>query len=100
MDEFATLFTLSTEPSILSRVIEAQRQDMKTKTICDHITRGVGLTDWVLHLDQGLDISLDYSYLYLVETTFFMNFIINDLQFILEGQKCTMIGVNNFGGGE
>ncbi|GFS40196.1 hypothetical protein Acr_00g0067070 [Actinidia rufa] len=53
-DEFATLFTLSAEPSIISRVIEAQQQDIEAKTICDRIARGVGPTDWVLHSDQGL----------------------------------------------
>ena len=52
--EFATLFMLSTEPSIISRVIEAQQHDVEAKTICDLIARGVGPTDWVLHSDQGL----------------------------------------------
>ncbi|XP_057493150.1 uncharacterized protein LOC130778637 [Actinidia eriantha] len=53
-DEFATLFTLSAEPSIINRVIEAQLQDVEAKTICDRITRGVGPTDWVLQSDGGL----------------------------------------------
>ncbi|GFY97535.1 hypothetical protein Acr_12g0000760 [Actinidia rufa] len=52
--ESATLFTLSAEPSIISRVIEAQQQDVEAKTICDRISRGIGPTDWVLHEDQGL----------------------------------------------
>ena len=43
-DEFAIFFTLSTEPSIISRVIEAQQQDVKAKMICDRIARGVGPT--------------------------------------------------------
>ena len=43
-DELATLFTLSAEPSIIIRVIEAQQQDVAAKTICDRITRGVGPT--------------------------------------------------------
>ena len=53
-DGFATLFTLTTEPSIISRVIEAQRQDVEAKTVCDRIARGVEPIDWVLHSDQGL----------------------------------------------
>ena len=53
-DEFATLFTLFAESSIINRVIEAQQQDVEAKTICIRITRGVGPTDWVLHSDQGL----------------------------------------------
>ncbi|GFY88795.1 pyridoxal phosphate (PLP)-dependent transferases superfamily protein [Actinidia rufa] len=40
-NEFATLFTLSAEPSIISRVIEAQQQDVEAKTICDRIARNV-----------------------------------------------------------
>ena len=44
-DEFATLFTLSAKPSIISRVIEAQRHDVKARTICNCISRGVGPTD-------------------------------------------------------
>ena len=51
IDELATLFTLSAEPPIISRVIEAQQQDVEAKTICDCITRGVGPTSWVLHSD-------------------------------------------------
>ena len=54
IDEFATLFTLSAESSLISRVIEVQQQDIEAKTICDHITKGVGPTNWVLHSDQGL----------------------------------------------
>ena len=54
MDELATLFTLSMEPSIISRVIEAQQQDVEAKTICDRIAKGVRPTSWVLHSDQGL----------------------------------------------
>ena len=53
-DEFATLFTLTTEPSIINWVIEAQQQDVEAKMICDHIARGVELTNWILHSDQGL----------------------------------------------
>ena len=48
-DEFAALFTLSVEPSIISRIIEAQQQDVETKTICDSIARGEVPTDWILH---------------------------------------------------
>ncbi|XP_057485864.1 uncharacterized protein LOC130772142 [Actinidia eriantha] len=65
-DEFATLFTLSAEPSIINRVIEAQLQDVEAKTICDRITRGVGPTDWVLQSDGGLRGSWE-DHLHLVE---------------------------------
>ena len=53
-DEFATLFTLATEPSIISRVVEAQQQDVEVKMICDRIAKGVGPTYWVLHSNQSL----------------------------------------------
>ncbi|GFY95611.1 hypothetical protein Acr_10g0009960 [Actinidia rufa] len=53
-NEFATLFTLSAEPSIINRIIEAQQQDVEAKTIYDRIARGVGPTCWVLHSDRGL----------------------------------------------
>ncbi|GFZ17095.1 hypothetical protein Acr_26g0003650 [Actinidia rufa] len=53
-NKFATLFTLSAEPSIINMVIEAQQQDVEAKTICDRIARGVGPTCWVLHSDRGL----------------------------------------------
>ena len=33
MDELATLFTLSAEPSIISWVVEAQQQDIEAKMI-------------------------------------------------------------------
>ncbi|GFY91098.1 hypothetical protein Acr_07g0012940 [Actinidia rufa] len=51
-NEFSMLFTLSTEPSIIHMVIEAQQQDVDAKTICDRIARGVGPTYWVLHSDR------------------------------------------------
>ena len=54
MDELATLFTLSAEPSIISRGVKAQLQDVEAKTICDSIARKVGPKDWVIHSDQGL----------------------------------------------
>ncbi|GFZ18567.1 hypothetical protein Acr_27g0003060 [Actinidia rufa] len=54
MDELATLFALSAEPSIISWVIEEQLQDVEAKMICDCIPRDAGPTDWVLHSDQGL----------------------------------------------
>ena len=53
-DEFAALFTLSVEPSIISRIIEAQQQDVETKTICDSIARGEVPTNWILHPNQSL----------------------------------------------
>ncbi|GFZ15860.1 hypothetical protein Acr_25g0002690 [Actinidia rufa] len=53
-NKFATLFTLSAEPSIINKVVEAQQQDVEAKMICDRIARGVGPTCWVLHSDGGL----------------------------------------------
>ena len=46
-DEYATLFTLAAKPSIISRVVEAQQQDVEAKMICDRIARSVGPTCWV-----------------------------------------------------
>ncbi|GFY96857.1 hypothetical protein Acr_11g0011630 [Actinidia rufa] len=40
-DKLSTLFTLSMEPSIISRVIEAQQQDVEARTICDRIAKNV-----------------------------------------------------------
>ena len=42
------------ELSIISRVVEAQQQDVEAKMIYDHIARGVGPTCWFLHSDGSL----------------------------------------------
>ena len=99
-DELATLFTLSAVASIISRVIEAQQQDVEAKTIGDCIVRGIGPTSWVLHSDQGLRYKSRLFVPLSSRNDVYVSFIIRDLQFILEGRRCIMICVANFGGGE
>ena len=44
-NEFATLFTLSAESTIISWVVKAQQQDVEAKMICNCTARGVGPTN-------------------------------------------------------
>ena len=82
---FAYVIVSWFKPSIISRVVETQQQDVKAKIICDRIARGVGPTDWVLHSDQGLRYkSRLFAPLSSREMSFFVSFIIHNLQFILE----------------
>lgn len=52
--EPATLFSLIAQPTLVSRVIEAQQQDSESGAIRTRILSGEAVEDWAIHSDGGL----------------------------------------------
>ena len=49
-----TLGSLVATPSLLSRVIESQRQDSEIVSIRDRVQLGIGDEGWTIHIDGSL----------------------------------------------
>ena len=96
--ESATLFILNAQPTLVSKVIKAQRGDRDVESIRVKISNGKEEKGLNVHSDLSVRY-IDRLYQNLVEKKYFRSSITHALRYTREALKCIMILAVSFGRG-